>query len=72
MVCGLSSTILLGAALRFHGLFANRLHADEALSAPWARLLAVWRDALLLPLAVDKPPLPFYLLAIFSPLLGPL
>ena len=71
MVCGLSSTILLGAALRFHGLFSNSFHADEALFATWARLVAVWRDPLLLTQAVDKPPLPFYLQAMFYPLFGP-
>jgi len=71
MVCGLLSIVLLGAALRFHGLFANNFHADEALFATWARLIAVWRDPLLLNQAVDKPPLSFYLQAIFYPLFGP-
>lgn len=61
----------LGTALRFHGLFANRFHADEALFATWARLIAVWRDPLLLTQAVDKPPLLFYLQALFYPLFGP-
>lgn len=61
----------LGAALRFRGLFANRFHADEALFAGWARLIAVWRDPLLLSQAVDKPPLLFYLQALFYPLFGP-
>ncbi len=62
---------LLGASLRFHGLFANTFHADEALFAGWARLIAVWRDPLLLTQAVDKPPLLFYLQALFYPLFGP-
>lgn len=62
---------LLGASLRFHGLFANRFSADEALFAGWARLIAVWRDPLLLTQAVDKPPLLFYLQALFYPLFGP-
>ncbi len=61
----------LGAALRFRGLFANTFHADEALFATWARLIAVWRDPLLLTQAVDKPPLFFYLQAFFYPLFGP-
>ncbi len=61
----------LGAALRFRGLFANTFHADEALFAGWARLIAVWRDPLLLTQAVDKPPLLFYLQALFYPLFGP-
>ena len=61
----------MGAALRLHGLFANTFHADEALFAGWARLVAVWRDPLLLTQAVDKPPLLFYLQASFYPLFGP-
>lgn len=62
---------LLGASLRFYGLFANTFNADEALFAGWARLIAVWRDPLLLTQAVDKPPLLFYLQALFYPLFGP-
>jgi len=61
----------LGAALRWRGLFANTFHADEALFAGWARLIAVWCDPLLLTQAVDKPPLLFYLQALFYPLFGP-
>jgi len=61
----------LGAALRLRGLFANSFHADEALFATWARLIAVWRDPLLRTQPVDKPPLLFYSQAIFYPLLGP-
>lgn len=61
----------LGAALRFHGLFANSFHADEALFASWAREIAIWRDPLLLAQAVDKPPLLFYTQALFYPLFGP-
>ena len=61
----------LGAALRLRGLFANSFHADEALFATWARLIAVWRDPLLRTQPVDKPPLLFYSQAAFYPLLGP-
>lgn len=61
----------LAAALRFHALFANRFHADEALFASWARLIAVGRDLLLQGQLVDKPPLQFYLQAFFYPLMGP-
>lgn len=61
----------LGAALRYHGLFANSFHPDEALFATWARLIAVWRDPLLITQAVDKPPLLFYLQALFYPFFGP-
>lgn len=67
-----SLTLLwLGAALRLRGLFANTFHADEALFATWARLIAVWRDPLLLTQPVDKPPLLFYSQALFYPLFGP-
>ncbi|WP_374688692.1 ArnT family glycosyltransferase [Promineifilum sp.] len=61
----------LGAALRVRGLFANSFHADEALFAGWARLIAVWRDPLLQTQLVDKPPLLFYTQALFYPLAGP-
>ncbi len=62
---------LLAYALRLPGLFANTFHADEALFAGWARLIAVWRDPLLQTQAVDKPPLLFYLQALFFPAFGP-
>ena len=62
--------VLAAAALRFHGLFANSFHPDEALFARWARLVAVGRDPLLATQAVDKPPLLFYLQALFYPLMG--
>jgi 4-amino-4-deoxy-L-arabinose transferase-like glycosyltransferase len=61
----------LAAFLRFPGLFANTFTADEALFATWARTIAVWRDPLLITQAVDKPPLLFYLQALFYPLQGP-
>ncbi|NKQ34339.1 MAG: phospholipid carrier-dependent glycosyltransferase, partial [Chloroflexi bacterium] len=63
--------VLLAFFLRLRGLFANTFHADEALFASWARLIAVWRDPLLATQAVDKPPLLFYLQALFYPLQGP-
>ena len=62
--------VWLGAALRFHGLFFNSFSPDEALFASWARLIAVWQDPLLAGQIVDKPPLLFYLQAIFYPFLG--
>lgn len=68
---GLAAICWLGVALRYRGLFANRFHADEALFAGWARLIAVWRDPLLATQPLDKPPLPFYLQALFYPLIGP-
>ncbi len=60
----------LAAFLRLRALFANHFHADEALFASWARLIAVWRDPLLQTQLVDKPPLLFYSQALFYPLLG--
>ncbi len=59
------------AVFRFHGLFANTFQPDEALFATWARFIAVWRDPLLQTQLVDKPPLLFYLQALFYPLQGP-
>lgn len=63
--------VLVAFWLRLPGLFANHFHADEALFAGWARLIAVWRDPLLATQVVDKPPLLFYAQAVFYPLLGP-
>lgn len=63
--------LLLALWLRLPALFANTFHPDEALFASWARLIAVWRDPLLQGQAVDKPPLLFYLQAMFYPLFGP-
>jgi 4-amino-4-deoxy-L-arabinose transferase-like glycosyltransferase len=61
----------LTAVLRAPGLFANSFQADEALFATWAREIAIWRDPLLQMQPIDKPPLLFYLQAIFYPLFGP-
>ena len=61
----------LTAVLRTRALFINDFHADEALFGSWARHIAVWRDPLLLTQAVDKPPLLFYLQALFYPFQGP-
>ncbi len=68
---GLIGVSWITAVFRFHTLFVNSFHTDEALFATWARLIAVWRDPLLLTQAVDKPPLLFYLQALFYPLQGP-
>jgi 4-amino-4-deoxy-L-arabinose transferase-like glycosyltransferase len=59
------------AFFRIHSLFTNHFHADEALFASWARLIAVWRDPMLLAQSIDKPPLLFYLQSAFYPLFGP-
>lgn len=63
--------IIAAVLLRVHGFFFNTFHADEALFAYWSRLIAVGRDPLLMNQLVDKPPLLFYLQAIFYPILGP-
>lgn len=61
---------LIAFALRVRGLFSTVWQADEALYATWARHIAVWRDPLLQNVGVEKPPLLFYLQAIFFPLMG--
>lgn len=63
--------VLLGVAMRWQGFFLRVLHPDEALFATWARQIGTWRDPLLQTVWVDKPPLLFYLQAIFYPLIGP-
>lgn len=60
----------VAAVLRYHGLFAGGLHADEALFATWARLVGTWQSPLLSNELVDKPPLLFYVQALFYPLMG--
>jgi 4-amino-4-deoxy-L-arabinose transferase-like glycosyltransferase len=60
----------VAAYLRIPALFANHYHADEALFSSWARLIAVWRDPFLANQFIDKPPLLFYLQALFFPLMG--
>jgi 4-amino-4-deoxy-L-arabinose transferase-like glycosyltransferase len=67
----LALAVWCGAVFRFHSLFANTFHADEALFAGWARLIAAWRDPLLITQAVDKPPLLFYVQALSYPVAGP-
>ncbi|MFW6182688.1 MAG: ArnT family glycosyltransferase [Chloroflexota bacterium] len=66
----LIALVWLGSLVRLPGLFGAGLHADEALFASWARAIAVWRDPLLQLPVVDKPPLLFYLQALFFPLIG--
>jgi 4-amino-4-deoxy-L-arabinose transferase-like glycosyltransferase len=68
---GLIGLILLAFSLRLHNFFIGSFQADEALFASWARLIAIFRDPLLQSQLVDKPPLLFYLQALFYPLLGP-
>ncbi len=59
----LLAILLLGFALRAAPLLQNRFHPDEALYATFARLIASGRDPMLSTVVVDKPPLPFYLMA---------
>lgn len=61
--------ILLAFALRLPGLFANTFSADEALFGSWGRLIG-GGDPLLAGQMVDKPPLLFYVQALFYALLG--
>jgi 4-amino-4-deoxy-L-arabinose transferase-like glycosyltransferase len=67
----LIALIAFAAAFRAKGLFANTFQPDEALFASWARYIATWRDPLLVGQLVDKPPLLFYLQALFFRLFGP-
>ncbi|MEK7312685.1 MAG: glycosyltransferase family 39 protein [Chloroflexota bacterium] len=62
--------LLLGFALRTVPLTQNRFHPDEALYATFARLIASGRDPLLSTVVVDKPPLPFYLMAASMSIFG--
>ncbi len=63
--------LALAYALRVTPLNGPRFHPDEALFASFARAIAVSRDPLLAAAPVDKPPLLFYLQALFYSLLGP-
>lgn len=66
------TAILLAAfALRAAPLTQNRFHPDEALYATFARLIASGRDPMLSTIVVDKPPLPFYLMAASMAVFGP-
>jgi 4-amino-4-deoxy-L-arabinose transferase-like glycosyltransferase len=67
---GLILIIWLGVWWRLPGLFGNTFHADEALFASWARLIAVGRDVWLGSVGVDKPPLLFYVQAPFYQMVG--
>src|ERR1051325_6587989 len=64
------TALLVATQLRLLPLLANRFHPDEALYASFARLIVSGRDPLLSWVVVDKPPLPFYLTAIFFAALG--
>lgn len=66
----MTGLVLLAAATRFPALFANSFHSDEALYGSYARLIATWQDPLLQNTWLDKPPLLFYLQALFYPPLG--
>jgi 4-amino-4-deoxy-L-arabinose transferase-like glycosyltransferase len=62
--------LLFGLWLRVIPLMQNRFHPDEALYATFARLIASGHDPLLSSIVVDKPPLPFYLMAASMGLFG--
>lgn len=59
-----AATFVAGFALRTAPLTQNRFHPDEALYATFARLIASGRDPMLSTVVVDKPPLPFYIMAV--------
>ena len=62
--------MLLATMVRGHLLFRPNLHADEALYARWSRLIASGQDFFLQQPHVDKPPILFYIQAIFFRFLG--
>jgi len=61
---------LVAFALRLGPLWVNRFHPDEALYSSWALAIAYGRDVLLAHAVLDKPPLPFYLMAVVFFILG--
>jgi hypothetical protein len=61
----------LGLLLRVSLLAATRLGADEALYSSWGLLIASGKDVFLKTVAVDKPPLLPYTLALSFKLFGP-
>lgn len=63
--------LLLALLFRARPLTLNRFHADEALYGHYAQRIASGRDPLLHDIAVDKPPLVFYLAAASLAQLGP-
>ena len=62
--------VLVAFYLRATPLTQNRFHPDEALYATFARLIASGHDPLLATIVVDKPPLPFYLMAASMTIFG--
>jgi 4-amino-4-deoxy-L-arabinose transferase-like glycosyltransferase len=62
--------LLAAALLRTTPLLDNRFHPDEALYASFGLRIAAGHDPLLAGVLVDKPPLPFYLLALSLGLIG--
>ncbi len=68
---GLALLMVIGAALRFAPIGANRFHPDEALYSFWALQVATGRDPILDHSPVDKPPLFIYTLALCFRLFGP-
>jgi len=67
---GLIIVLGLGLLLPLGPLTHSPLHHDEALYIYWGQLVASGRDPLLNTVAVDKPPLFIYTLAIFFKLFG--
>ncbi len=67
----LGLTLGVGGLLRVNLIAAGRFHADEALYCYWARLIASGQDVFLRFVPVDKPPVLFYVLALFFRILGP-
>jgi len=60
---GMTLALLAATGLRAMPLTDNRFHPDEALYASFGQRIANGHDPLLAGVLVDKPPLPFYLIA---------
>jgi hypothetical protein len=68
----LAAIVALAALLRVSLIALNRFHGDEALYSYWGLLISSGKDIFLRQgVIVDKPPVFFYVLALFFRLFGP-
>ena len=67
----LGPILAVALLLRVSLIAANRFYVDEALYSHWGLLIASGRDLFLRSELVDKPPVFFYILALFFKLFGP-
>lgn len=67
----LGAILLLALLFRISLIASVRFHSDEALFAQWGLLIATGQDIFLQTEIVDKPPVFFYVLALFLRVFGP-